>query len=384
MKLVCDKDKSEYTNKIRIAHITKVFTANGITSVVLNYTSHLDKEKFVSTIISGSPITSKLKEKSIENGVEFIEVPSKIKSSRGYYLGIWNALKNGKYDIVHVHGNSATMTIELLMAFVLGIRVRVVHCHNSKCEYLKAHKVLLPLFMRLYTRGYACSRLAGNWLFGSHPFEVLVNGFETKKYLFNENKRVELREKLGLSDKFVIGNVAGFTNQKNHEFLLDVFESVADKDKKAVLFLVGDGPLLDTVLERIENSAFRERIVYYGVSNNVEDLYNVMDLFVLPSKFEGLGLVFLEAQINGLKCIASDQVPVEVNLNNQTKFLSLVDPLENWAKEILSISVYDREKMSGDSYNKSAEYDIDKCVKKLEKDYLSLINKSKIFRLGFI
>ncbi|WP_044914569.1 glycosyltransferase [Butyrivibrio sp. WCE2006] len=367
------KKMSEYTNKIRIAHITKNFTANGITSVVLNYTSHLDKEIFDADIISGSPITNELKDKSIENGVELIAVPSKIESSRGYYLGIWNALKKGKYDIVHVHGNSATMAIELLMALALGIRVRVAHCHSSSCEHFKIHNRLLPIFLRLYTKGYACSSLAGKWLFGIHPFEVLVNGFETKKYLFNLKKRVELRKRLGLTDKFVIGNVAGFTNTKNHEFLLDVFESVADKDKEAVLFLVGEGPLLNKVLSRIENSAFRERIVYYGVSNNVEDLYNVMDLFVLPSKYEGLGLVFLEAQINGLKCIASDQVPREVNLNGQTKFLSLTDSLENWINEILSINDYDREKMSINSYNKSAEYDIDKCVKRLENDYLSAL-----------
>lgn len=362
-------------NIVRVAHITKEFTLNGITSVVLNYTRKLDKSRFRVTIIAGSPVLDSLRDECIKNDIEIIEIPPKIESSKAYYASIWKILRKGKFDIIHVHGNSATITVELMMAWMLGIKVRIAHCHNSSCGHLKAHNLLLPLFLRLYSKGYACSTMAGRWLFGESPFDVLVNGFDTKSFLFDGTKREILRNELGLTGKFVIGNVAGFNDQKNHEYLLDIFEKVADRDKEAVLFLVGEGEMLDKILELIKVHPYKDRIIYYGPSCHVEDLYNLMDVFVLPSKYEGLGLVFLEAQINGLNCFASDQVPGEVNLNNQTTFLSLNKEPDSWATEILSINCCDRRKMSIDSFDQSAAYDIDICVKTLEHDYLLLLDR---------
>lgn len=363
-------------NIVNVVHITKNLAANGITSVVLNYTKNISKEKFNITIVSGPPIHQDFKSDCEKSGISVIEVPSKGESPFGYYIALWRIISNGKFDVVHIHGNSATISVELLMAFLCGVKVRIAHCHNSSCEHPKAHRLLLPLFKLLYTKGYACSDLAGQWLFQSNQkYEVIRNGFDINKYQYNEAKRNVIRSELGLGDKFVIGNVAGFNDQKNHIFLLEIFEKIADVNSNAILFLVGEGHLLKQIQALIKSHKYGDRIYYFGITNHIEDLYNVMDVFLLPSKYEGLGLVFLEAQINGLKCFASDCVPREVNLNDQTTFISLDEMPERWADFILESDCGDRSELSDKACRAAETYDIRQCVSHLEKEYLSMVKE---------
>lgn len=356
---------------IKIAHITKDLPANGISNVVLNYTCNLDKSRFKTVIIAGSPVLDIYKEKCQLTGVEIKEIPAKKVSPISYYLAIWKILNEGKYDIVHVHGNSATISIELFIAWMTRINIRIAHCHSCKCDSIKVHKFLLPFFKHLYTKGYACSDLAGKWLFENGSYKVIPNGFDISKFVFDKQERETFRRKLGLDNKFVIGNVARFNEGKNHVFLLDVFEKVASQNDDAVLLLAGNGPLLDKIQMLIERHPYKDRIIYYGVTDHVELLYDAMDVFVLPSKFEGLGIVFIEAQINGLHCITSNRVPKEVNINNNTAFLSLDNP-DIWAEEISKVDQGNREFLSKNNYIAAQNYDIDNCVKLLQRDYVDL------------
>ena len=358
---------------INVVHITKSLESNGISTVVMNYTCNMDKSKYKNTIIAGTPIVNAYRNRCADYGVDVIEVPSKKSSSVKYYMATWKILKNKHFDIAHIHGNSATITIEMIIAKLAGIKVRVAHSHNSTCDHIKVHQILSPLFRRLYTKGYACSELAGKWLFGDSPFSVLPNGFEIKKFIFDQATRENIRKELDLEDKFVIGNVARFNDQKNHIFLLNIFEQVARENKDAVLFLVGTGPLLGKIQQMIQEHPYKERIIYYGETDHIESLYNAMDIFVLPSKYEGLGIVFIEAQINGLRCVTSDQVPKEVNINNHTVFLSLEKGVESWASEIHQDFNGNRKQTSELAYASAQNYDIKGNVDKLEKDYLGLV-----------
>ncbi|WP_029231644.1 glycosyltransferase family 1 protein [Butyrivibrio sp. VCB2006] len=363
---------SNETKKVKVVHITKDLIVSGIGTVLMNYTCNLDKERFKTTIIAGTPIADSYRDLCRENGIEIKEIPAKGSSSLKCYMAMWKILKKGKYDIVHIHGNSATITIELLLAKAAGIKVRIAHCHNSTCDHVKVHEILSPIFKRVYTKGYACSDLAGKWMFGNSSYQVLTNGFEINKFLFNQEMRKSIRRELNIEDKFVIGNVARFNNQKNHIFLLDIFKEVAKKNPDAFLFLVGAGPLLEQIQQLIQEHPYKDRILYYGESDYVEILYNAMDMFVLPSKYEGLGIVFVEAQINGLRCVTSDQVPSEVNINNQTKFISFDKDAESWASEVVPYPDDDRQKMSELAYSSAKNYDIADRVEKLERDYLEL------------
>lgn len=359
--------------KIRIAYLTKNMPVNGITTVIMNYCRNIDKSKFQITIFSGTPILQMYKDECTELGIDIVELPEKKAESKKYYLSLWKYLSKDKFDIVHVHGNSATITIELCIAMLKGIKVRIAHSHNSTCDNLKIHKMLSPLFGKIYTHGFACSELAGCWLFGDKPFVVLPNGFKTRKFIFDEKKRKEIRTKLGIEDKFVIGTVGRFNDQKNHPYLLKVFEEVAREKIDAYLLLVGDGPNLEKVQEQINAHPYKDRIMYYGTTNHVEYIYDAIDVFVLPSKYEGLGIVFLEAQINGLPCVTSNMVPREVALEDRVIFLPLTEDKTEWKNAILRTVPIDRISF----YEKHEEwiqtYEISRNAKQLEEYYESIL-----------
>src|SRR5699024_6911180 len=125
-----------------------------------------------------------------------------------------------KFDIVHVHGNSATMTAELFLAWLSKTHIRVAHSHNTTCSNLKIHNMLYPVFSLLYTSGFACSEAAGKWLFRDKMFTIIPNGFNTEKFIFNRKDRCVIREEQHIKGTdFVIGHIGRFNPQKNHEFL---------------------------------------------------------------------------------------------------------------------------------------------------------------------
>lgn len=362
-------------SKIKIAMVLNDMNINGISSVVMNYCSNLDKTKFDVTIISGKPINSIYKEESKKNGVSLIELPERRDKVVQFYWHLYRVFITNKYNIVHVHGNSAMITPDLLVAKISGIKKRIAHCHNSTCDHISLHEILLPLFKKLYTHGLACSELAGEWLFGNKKYDIIRNGFVVSKFRYNEAIRKQLRQKLDLENRLVIGNVARFNNQKNHPMLLEIFQAINKYTDNARLVLIGDGPDLPNIIEKINQFGLMNKVIYLGESSQVNDLYNLMDIFVLPSKHEGLGIVFIEAQINGLPVITSDEVPREVNINNMTTFIPLSDSPERWAKVILNSGHFDRNKCYEQNRNYIKEYDIDVNVKLLELYYKKVMEE---------
>lgn len=357
-------------NKICVAMIVNDLNNNGISNVVMNYCLHMNKDLCKMTIIAGKPINDFFRIQCKESGIELVEMPERKVNTGKYYKTLWKELSGGKYDIVHIHGNSATISVELLIAKLNGIKVRIAHCHNSTCSNVKAHKILLPLFNRLYTHGFACSSLAGDWLFGNKEYDILPNGFITEKFFFDLEKRNKIRNELDLNDKFVIGTVARFNDQKNHPYLLKIFEAVAREKEDAYLVLVGGGPNLEMVKKLIEIHPYKDRIIYYGETNHVECLYDAFDVFVLPTKFEGLGIVFIEAQISGLPVITSNKVPPEVNIGNRTKFIALSEDIKEWKDAILNSEIIDRDDFAKTYKKEISVYDIRENVKVLLNYYL--------------
>lgn len=358
---------------VKVIYVTKNLAANGITGVVMNYGIHLDKSQFKLDVITGAPVESIYREKLENNNIKVIDLPPKRKNPVAYYQKMWRQLKKG-YDIIHIHGNSATITVELMMAKLAGIKVRIAHSHNVTCDHKRIHHVLQPLMRKLYTYGFACSKAAGKWMFGKGAFEVLPNAFQTEKFIFNEVERIQVRKSLGISDKYVIGNVARFNDQKNHEYLLKVFEKVAEKREDAVLLLVGNGPNLEKIQKKIAEHPYKDRIIYYGITDKVAQLYAAMDVFVLPTKYEGLGIVFVEAQINGLPVVTSDQVPREVNIADRAVFLPLTEDVSAWCKSILNAPQTERKEFYASHKSSIEAYNISRCACRLKEKYETFIN----------
>lgn len=364
------------TNKrIKIAMAVTHFAVTGIGSVIMNYCSALDRNKYDFTIIAGVPIADQYREECQKLGINIVTLPSRHDQTVKHYIEMYKALKSGKYDIFHDHGNSSMMAIELTIAKLAGIKIRIAHSHNTRCPNVTVHKLLNPYMNKQYTKALACGEMAGDWLFGKGNFEVLPNGFETKKFQFSQDNRERIRAELKIADKFVIGHMGRINEQKNQEFLIDVFEKVAAVRKDAILMLVGDGPDTEKIKEKVARSQYKDRIILYGLSSRPEDMYSAFDLFVLPSRFEGLPVVLLEAQISGLPCVVSDKVTREVDMGKMQ--WASIDCIGDWTDKILKteVNTYEyRSKYYEMHVSQIMQYDIGNTAGQLDEIYSNLIN----------
>lgn len=255
------------------------------------------------------------------------------------------------YKIVHQHVSSASYIEPLKIAKRHGVPVRILHSHNIRQQgilhHLMHHKNR-PFLHKIATDFFACSNLAAEWLLPNKlvklkKYKLINNAIEVDKFMFNQEKREMLRARLGLGDCFVIGHIGRFSPQKNHHFLLDIFTEVYKRDSSSRLLLVGDGILRNEIESIAMERGLFNKIVFAGVTPNVGDYLSAMDSFVLPSKYEGLGLSLIEAQTSGLRCFASkDVVPNEVNVTGLVEFIGLDKPAEYWSETILAQKNYNR------------------------------------------
>lgn len=361
--------------KIKVAMVTNHFEITGIGTIMMNYCSELNKKKYDLTILAGKPIADKYRKECKKNEIHLIELPSRHGEPIKHYVALWKRLKAGNYDIVHDHGNSSMMAIELTIAKMVGVKNRIAHSHNSTCPNMKVHKILNPYFKRVYTKALACGQLAGDWLFGENEFEILPNGFQTENFKFSKENREMIRKGLGIKDQFVIGHIGRINEQKNHDYLLKVFEKIASRREDAILLIVGTGPDEKKVREQIENHRYQDRIILYGEANNPMAFYSAMDVFAFPSKFEGLPVVLLEAQISGLQCVVSDKITQEVDLGD-VKWRSIEQNPIQWADAVLELkqrTEQERFECSKKCLESAQKYNIKHSVKQLDKIYIDLV-----------
>lgn len=221
------------------------------------------------------------------------------------------------------------------------------------------------------TNRFACSNEAGKWLFGDAPFKVIHNAIDTSEFAFDDDKRKILREKYAVSeDTILLGHVGRFDTQKNHAFLIDMFAELAKKNDNYKLMCVGDGWLRGDIEKQISENNLNDKVILAGQQENARDYYNVFDLYVFPSLFEGLSFVLIEAQANGLTCISSDGVPQETNLSGANKMLYLPLEKQAWVDKIIELGKPVR--YDGGKYVVEHGYDITHEAKKLEDMYLAL------------
>lgn len=341
----------------------------GISTVILDYYSYFDKERFQLDIVTSGEYNHELVTEFQEIGVNVRCLPSRRISVIKYVESLSKLLKNEKYDAVYLHGSSAIMCIELILARIHGVKIRIVHSHNTTCDHKKVDKILRPIFYRNYTTALACGTEAGKWLYGKRPFDIIKNGRNVDVYKFNAVKRAKIRQQLEVSDNtLLIGHVGNFNEQKNQQFLVSVLKEIVKVNTNVKLFLMGDGKTKDTIMNMISDEGLDNFVEFTGSISNVPDMLQAMDVMLLPSLHEGLPLVVIEWQIAGLPCILSDKVTKECAYTDLVHFLPLED-LDKWAKKTLSISETDREKSSEGLLIKTKEngYDLCENAYKLQK-----------------
>ena len=364
---------------INIAMVTNHFGVTGISSVILNYSKMLNCNKYDITVIAGEPIAVENRTICNQNGIKLLALPSRHRKPIKHYMKLLKLLRKYKYDIVHVHGSSSMMAIELTIAVLAGIRIRIAHSHNSYCNNMKLQKLLNPYFRKTYTKALSCGILAGEWLFGSKHFEVLPNGFHTEKFIFNYQERDRIRKELHAENNYIIGHIGRFNEQKNQLYLLKVFEVIAKEKEDAVLLLIGNGPDFEKIKTLVGVHPYRKRIILYGVTMNPQAMYSAMDVFAFPSKYEGFPVVLLEAQISGLPCVVSDKVTKEVDFGSII-WESIGKEPQAFAEKILNANVVsdvERERFYEDYSERISQYDVRATVHQLENIYSKLSGTKK-------
>lgn len=289
------------------------------------------------------------------DGNNIYELPQGNKYSYKVSRKIRTIIKEGKYDIVHVNMPGHVGFETLKMARQYGIGKRIFHAHNPRnnlnLKTVISTKVYDYLLQREATELVACSKSAGNSRFGNKDFQVLKNVIDTDRFAYRLEDRRYIREKLHIEKKVVVGVVGRFAAQKNPEFLLECFAEYNKLNKESVLLWIGDGELQEKIQDRAKNMGLKEACLFVGRKNNIEKWYSAMDLFLLPSKFEGMGIVFLEAQCTGLPCFGSTNVPIETEVTELMHRISLKQEANYWATAMKKVI-----DMSGDRRSRASEF----------------------------
>lgn len=357
--------------KILVIHILGI-EYEGITSVIYNYCFSMNKEGLQFDILSPNHVPDELKKKFALVG-SVIEVPNRKKQLPNYCKSLYGLLKKNNYDVVHIHGNSGTMMIETCMAKMNRVSKIIVHCHNTACNHPFFNMLMTPIMISTADYLLCCSEEAGKWLYGNSKYYVFNNAINTERFHYNEKSRQQARDELRIKDEFVFGHVGHFTKQKNHIFLLELYSELEKELPDTKLILVGDGPDSENLHKRVCSLGLEKKVIFIGKCQEPEKMYFAMDMFLFPSKWEGLGLALIEAQASGLQCVASDRVPRESNVTGSVKYISCKN-IEEWKNYIISyIRSYTEKRlfMSENNINKIRQegYDITVESQKLRTIY---------------
>ncbi|MBQ7497272.1 MAG: glycosyltransferase family 1 protein [Selenomonas sp.] len=297
----------------------------------------------------------------------------------------WQWLKllgrvGSKYGAIVLNTNSLGYVFPLWAAKFFGIPKRIIHSHNGGFEnrvgfvkgcLIKLNKCLLRQSATDY---WACSQRAGEWMFGNRQaFTVIPNAIRVSDFAYCPEVRNRKRAELGLEGQLTVGHVGRFTNQKNHQFLLEIFAELCKLHDKARLLLAGDAvedaSYLENAKRRAKELKLEDKVMFLGMRSDVKELMQAMDCFVLPSKFEGLPLVGVEAQAAGLPCFFADTITKEIGISSSAHFLSLQETPQVWARQILAGVREGRQDNAAQIGQ--AGYDIEIAVKDIEKYFSS-------------
>ena len=327
---------------IRVAQILNRMDSGGIEAVVMNYYQHMDRSQVQFDFYLAEDSSFPQREELEQLGAGIYLIPPYSKPF-AYHSALYKAFKEKKYRIVHAH--LSTMSVfPLFSAWRAGVPVRICHNHTT-AHWGEGAKTFLKYMLRPFnkifaTDYFACGETAGRWMYGNRCFDagkvtVMPNAIDTEKFAFDPEARVRLRNELGIpQDAFVVGHVGRFMYQKNHSFLVDVFVELLKEKPSARLLLIGEGELMGQIQEKVQRLDIEDSVIFTGARKDVNKLYSVMDVFCLPSFYEGMPVVAWEAQANGLPCVFSDEVSKESNVDGDSIILFLKQKPLDWAKEL--------------------------------------------------
>lgn len=364
----------ESNKSIRVLHIVTSIDIGGVGTFLLSYYKKMNRAKVQFDIVTIDIGKEQLYEASFKSlGAKIYYMP---KNYWKRLIFLFQLIRQGNYNIVHSHIELAS-AIYLLIAKSLGIKHRIAHAHMAFCKYESfSQKFLRFLLLHVATIKMGCSADALITLFGPsvHDGIILHNAIDINKFSFNPAVRNEYRKNFNIDDKYVIGFVGRLTDQKNVFFLLDIFQAFSVRHPSAILMVVGDGELHNSFFDYAEKKELTKKILHLEARQDVCELMKAMDVLLLPSKWEGLGIVLIEAQASSLKCIAAKEtIPYkDTNISEYINYCSINAPAEVWAN-IIEQNCIDYERVNVDEKIRNHHYDINLEANKLTEFYCKIV-----------
>ena len=365
---------------IRVLHVFHYLNRGGAETFIMNVYRNIDRSKVQFDFMLHTTEKCSYDDEVAELGGKIFRVPSYTVANHMNYKAEWQDFfcNNKTHRIIHGHMTS-TAAIYLKIAKGYGL-ITVAHAHTTSSGkgFSAVVKYILQIQLKYITDIlYACSREAGEWCYGknisSKPnFRIIKNAIDIEAYLFSDETRKRIREELGIEGRFVVGHVGRFSKPKNHEFLIEIFSEIHQRNKDTVLLLVGDGDLRATIESKVIKLGLNDCVVFTGVRSDIPDLLFSMDVFLFPSLWEGLPVTLIEAQTSSLNCIISDCITSEVQITDMVTTISLNEPAVRWAEKVLSFLNAPR-RINMKKEIKNAGFDIRDISEWLQNSYIGAI-----------
>lgn len=370
--------------QIRVLQVGLTPTIGGMETCIMGQFRHLDHSKIIYDFVNNTCEAGNIAftDEILKANGRIYNIQSRRSNPIRHYLQWIKLLYKiaPRYRAIVLNMCSRSYVFPVFVAKFFGIPIRIMHSHSSQLEkkpdIVRKFVCIMNrhLLMWSATDYFACSALAGKWMFGEKSqFKVIANSIDTSVFKYHSERRERTRRALGIHYEFVMGHVGRFACAKNQSFLIDIFDKYHKKNKNSILLLVGGGSdttgsYINDIKHKVVKYHLDDCVKFLGPRNDVPDLMQAMDCFILPSLFEGLPMVGIEAQTAGLPCWFSDVITKEVAVTNLAHYISLNKSPAEWADEIHSDAQVPRKDMS-DEIKKSG-YDINESIKFLEKYYM--------------
>ncbi len=362
--------------KRKILHVFECFAQGGIENLVMNIFRNIDHEKYEFHFAFINRTPGVFDEEVIKNGGYiwyFIDDKKTLKNYKNSLTKIIS--EHGPFDVLHSHMYYFSGYI-LKIGKKAGVPIRIAHSHETykgQSHGLKRRiyeKYMLFLMKKNATHLLSCSKDAGDYTFKGLKYTVLYNGIDMDRFSYDANKRKQIRDKYNIGDDEVVFlNVGRFADQKNHSFLIDIFEEYQKENEMARLILIGEGALEDKIRAKVVVKGIENKVIFAGTSTHCEDYYDACDCFVMPSKYEGLGIVAIEAQASGAPIVASTMVPNEIKILDLVEFVDLEDSAAKWCSVIKRVLKEGNDRTLANNIMCKSHFSICKTVELLSNIY---------------
>ena len=358
---------------IRVLQIIGSLERGGAETFLVNLYRNIDRTKIqFDFAIYEEPSENSYYKEVVKLGGRVFFLPPKSKGILNNFRAIQKIVRENNYKTVWKHTESCFRAIDLLAARSAEATQAILHSHNSNTERIERsiHYILRPFVNLFVTRRFACGDMAGKWMFNRRSYEVIHNGIEVENFRCNKEMTNQYCQKFQMQGKVVIGHVGRFHSVKNHKLLIEIFKKYREKTPEAVLLLIGVGDLLPQIQELVREKDLENNVLFLGTRSDIPELLQMMDVFIMPSLFEGFPVTLIEAQAAGLPCVVSSTISREVDVTGNVSFVDLDASVEVWAERIAE--KYGSKTEDNTEMLKAAGYDIKDVAKRIETYMLEM------------